>query len=135
MAIFSDQVLIDILKKAARRVNRKMCLFGTADEIVIDDVGDMTSPDPETHGSLYDLVLLQAECMIASREFQSELRDGGGGVMVDDGEQTVDTRAVGVARGSFFDSPFSPCAELKEAIRDEKLNRTGGPGGPGKMVW
>jgi hypothetical protein len=134
MAIFSDQVLVDILKKAARRVNRKLCLFGTADEIVIDDVGTMTSPDPEENGDLYDLVLLQAECMIASREYQSELRDGGG-VMVSDGEQTTDTRSVGVARGTFFNSPYGPCAELNDAIKIEKLNRTGGPGGPGKLVW
>jgi len=135
MATFSDQVLIDILKKAARRINRKLCLSNTADEVVIDDTGDMISPDPDTNQDLYDLTLLQAECLISTREFQSELRDAGGGVVVKDGEQTTDTRGAGIARGSFYDSPFSPCAELADWINTEKLNRMGGGGGPGRLVW
>jgi hypothetical protein len=134
MATFSDQVLIDILKKAARRINRKLCLSNTADEVVIDDVGDMTSPDLDTNQDLYDLTLLQAECLISTREYQSELRDAGGGVVVKDGE-TTDTRGAGVARGTFYDSDYSPCAELADWIFKEKLNRQGGGAGPGRLVW
>lgn len=135
MAVFSDQVLIDILIKAARRINRKLCLSNTADEVVIDANGDMTSPDPDTNQDLYDMVLLQAECMISTREFQTDLRDSAGGVLVKDGEQVTDTRAAGVARGTFYDSEYSPCGELASWISTEKMNRSGGGGGPGRMVW
>ena len=136
MASFSDQVLIDILKKAARRVNRKLCLMGS-DRIVIDDFGNMTQPDPETDNgqTLYDLVLLQAECLISTREYQEELRENSAGVLVRDGEQTVDTRGVGVARGTFYDSENSPCSELRRELMYEKMKRQGGGYGPGNLVW
>lgn len=135
MATFSDQVLIDILIKAARRINRKLCLSGTDNEVTIDANGDMTSPDPNTHQDLYDMVLLQAEYMISTREFQSELRDAGGGVVVRDGEQTTDTTGAGIARGTFYNSDYSPCAELEKWIFTEKLNGQGGGAGPGRLVW
>jgi len=133
MAEFSDQILVDILRKAARRVNRRLCLTNTSLAVVIDNFGNMTSPDPDTHQDLYDIVLLQAECLIAGREYQTDLREADGGVLVVDGEQKVDTRGGGVARGTFFDSPHSPCAELEKAIMNEKLR--GSSGGPGKLVW
>lgn len=132
MPTFSDQLLVDIVKKAARRVNRKLCLFGTSDEIIIDNTGEMTSPDPAKNGDLYDLVLLQAECLITQREFQTELRDANGGVMIRDGEQVVDRRAAGVARGTFYDSSNSPCAEIMRELKIEKFNRAGGSG---KCIW
>lgn len=135
MPAFSDPLLIQIVIKAARRVNRKLCLFGTDREITIDpSTGDILTPDPDSDEGqrLYDLVLLQAECLITTREMQSELRDASGGVLVRDGEQTVDRRAAGVARGTFYNSEFSPCAELKEEILIEKMRDTGESG---KLVW
>lgn len=135
MPAFSNQLLIDIVVKAARRINRKLCLFGTNEEVFIDEsTGEISSPDPDSDEgkALYDLVLLQAECLISTREFQTELRDADGGVMVRDGEQTVDTRAAGVARGTFYNSEYSPCAELAEWIKIEKMRRAGGLG---KLVW
>lgn len=131
MPTFSDPLLIEIVIKAARRVNRRLCLCDTADEIVIDpSTGDILSPEDDC--VLYDLVLLQAECLITQREYQMELRDAGGGVLIRDGEQIVDRRSAGVARGTFFNSPHSPCAELDQAIKMEKMNRSGGEG---KLVW
>lgn len=139
MPAFSDPLLIQILIKAARRVNRKLRLTGGPCEITIDPAtGDMLAPDPDENQDLYDIVLMQAECLISQREFQKELRDASGGVLVRDGEQTVDTRGVGVARGTFFDSDYGPCAELRKCMRDMQLD---GPcsetdaGGPGKLVW
>jgi hypothetical protein len=135
MPLFSEPLLIQIVIKAARRVNRKLCITGTPCEITIDPAtGDMLTPDPLEHQDLYDIVLMQAECMVAQREYQTELRDGGGGVLINDGEQTVDTRAAGVARGTFFNSDYSPCAELKDCLRDMKLSGPCG-GSPGKLVW
>lgn len=136
MPHFSDPVVIGILIKAARRINRKICLLGTDREITIDpSTGDMLTPDEETNQDLYDLVLLQAECLISQREFQTELRNADGGVLVRDGEQTVDTRSAGVARGTFFNSPYSPCAELAEWIKIEKMKSLDAGGGAGKLVW
>ncbi len=125
---FSDNQLILIVIKAARRVNRKLCLLGTSDEIIVSaSTGEITSPDDD---ALDDLVMLQAECMIASRQFSEELTDGTAGVLMKDGEQALDTRAKGIARGTFFDSPNSPCEELKEAIVQEKLKRF-----TGRLIW
>ena len=137
MPLFSDPLLIQIVFKAARRVNRKLGLSNGPCEITIDPAtGDMLTPDPATNEDLYDIVLMQAECLIAAREYQKELRDAEGGVLVKDGEQAVDTRAAGVARGTFYNSPYSPCAELKDCLRDMKLNGVcGDTGGPGKLVW
>ncbi|TFH22958.1 hypothetical protein E4G67_03725 [Candidatus Bathyarchaeota archaeon] len=133
MPAFSNPLLIDIVIKAARRINRKLCLFGTDNEITIDpSTGDMLTPDPTTHQALYDMVLLQAECLISSREYQSELRNAGGGVLVRDGEQSVDTRAAGVARGTFYNSPYGPCAELAEWVTIEKMR---GTGDSGHLIW
>lgn len=127
---FSDAQLVVILQKAARRINRLLCLTGTADEIVIDTTTGEITPDD---ADLQDLVLLQSECMINQREYQEELATAAGGLRIVDGEQTVDTTSAGVARGTFFDSAHNPCAELKDQITQEKLNR--GAGGGGKLVW
>ena len=131
MAKFTDIQLIQILQKAARRVNRKLCLTGTTSEIIVDSGGEITTPDDS---DLEDILLMQAECMISQREFQSDLRESGD--LIRDGEQTIDTRGVGVARGTFYNSEFSPCAELRICLRDMKLRGTGiNPAGPGKLVW
>ena len=135
MPAFSDPLLIEIVIKAARRINRKLCLFGTSKEVTIDpSTGDMLTPDPDENGGIYDMVLLQAECLVSGREYQSELRNADGGVLIRDGEQTVDLRNAGIARGTFFNSEFSPCAELKEWVTIEKMRSLEG-GGAGKCVW
>ena len=97
MPRFSNVQLIQIVTKAARRVNRELCLFGTADQIVIDSsTGELTSPDD---GSLEDLVLLQSECLISQRDYTFDLSEGLIGLRVVDGEQSLDNRQKGVARG------------------------------------
>jgi hypothetical protein len=129
---FSDQQIIIILQKAARRVNRILCLFNTDEEIVIDTSGNIITPDD---GALEDLVLLQAECLLAKRDFTEAVNEDSEGLLIVDGEQRVDARGRAIARGTFFDSPYSPCAELKDALKLEKMKRDliGGVGG--KMVW
>lgn len=135
MARFSDAQLIQILIKAGRRINRRLCLFGTDDEITVDNSGNITSPAND--GALEDLVLLQAECMITQREFIDFLDPDSiaAGVLVTDGEQTIDTRAAGSARGNVFNSSISPCAELNAEIVQEKMSRSGNGFGSGKLIW
>ncbi len=133
MAKYSDIQLIQIIQKAGRRINRKLCLTGTSNEVVVDGGGEIVAPTGNP--DLQDIVLMQAECMVASREYQDDLRDAGG-IVIRDGEQTVDTSKTGIARGTFYSSEFSPCAELKMCIRDMKLRGIEpGSGGPGKLVW
>jgi DNA-binding transcriptional regulator/RsmH inhibitor MraZ len=123
MPQFTDAELIAVINKAARRVNRELCLFGTDDEITIDASGCFTSTDD---GTLTDLVLLQAECMVAGRNINLELQNNGAGIRVIDGEQQIDTRQRAASRMDFLNSPFGPCAEYKQQIVIEKLKRTCG---------
>ena len=122
MPRLSDAQLLAILRKAARRVNRELCLFTTADEIVVDASGCITPQD----GTLEDLVLMQSECLLSQRDFSFDLNSDNVGIRVVDGEQTLDNKAKGVARGTFFNSEYGPCATYKKEIVIEKLKRTCG---------
>lgn len=128
MPRYSDEQLIQILQKSARRLNRRLNLFGTSDEISVDASGVVSPSD----GSLEDLVLLQAECLLASRDFTSDLSNGLIGVAVSDGEQAIDTRSKAGARQAFFDSKHGPCAELEKEIRLEELKRSSDNA---KLIW
>jgi len=125
----TDTQYAAIVAKAARRLNRELSLSAGA-AITVDASGEITSSDP--NGYFYDLTLLQAECMIAKREFNTELAGGGAGIYVNDGEQTLDNRNAAQARTSFFNSDSSPCEELKEALDEYKLERSADFG---KCIW
>lgn len=125
--VLTDTQYINLIKKSARRLNRVLCLTDTDDEISIDGSGEFIAPDDD---DLRDLVVLQVECLVSKRDFNSELSSGSTGVRVVDGEQSIDTRNAANARSSFFNSDFSPCAELQKALAIEKLNR-----GSGRMIW
>ena len=124
MARYSDTQIIQLITKAARRVNRDLCLFGTADEIVINNAGELSQPANDD-GKLEDMVLLSTECLVSQRDFSSDLNDGGLGLRVTDGEQTLDAKSKAVARADFFNSDFSPCAKYEKEVLQEKLKRSG----------
>jgi len=125
-ARFSDAQLIIVLQKSARRVNRRLGLFGTDEEIVVSSSGSITPVD----GTLEDLVLLQSECMIMNIDVNSAISNAG--VVVKDGEQTVDSRNTTIARINYLNSDANPCAELERQIKIEQMNRAGDSG---KLVW
>lgn len=133
MPRFSDQQLIQILQKAGRRINRRLCLENSTDEIAVDASGCITPDSPR----LQDLVLLQAECMLSSRDFVFDLNSGAAGLLARDGEQIIDTRNGTRARAEFFNSEHGPCSELDRAIKLELLKRGGGGtlGNIGYDVW
>ncbi len=122
MPRFSDSQLIVVIKKSARRVNRELCLFGTDDEITVDASGCILPDD----GTLEDLVILQAECMIANLDINVDLSLTGGGIRVVDGEQSIDTRVRTAARTEHLNSEYGPCSEYRRQIVIEKLKRTCG---------
>ena len=132
MARYTDGQIIAILQKAARRVNRRLHLTDTTDEIVVDDTGVMTSPTGDNSEDLEDILLLQAECLISTREYHEDISEGNAGILVRDGEQLLDDRTGAVARGTFYNGPHSPCEELVAAIKLEQIRRLGYNG---KLVW
>ena len=135
MPEFTDAQLIVILQKSARRINRKLCLTGTDDQIVVNTVSGDITPDND---DLKDLVLLQSECLISQRYFTEFLSSDSesAGVLVEDGEQKIDTRAGASAKASVLTSsgPMSPCAELATALNAEKVKRMMG-GDAGSVIW
>ena len=127
MPRYSDAYLVQVVEKAARRINRRLCLTGTEDQISVDASGCISPADPD----LEDIVLLQAECMILNIDTNLDFTTGadgtGAGYFVRDGEQSFDTRGeVGSrvrARTNYMNSQFNPCAELEREIVKEKLRR------------
>lgn len=122
MATFSDAQLISILQKSARRVNRKLNLFGSTNEIVVDSSGCMTNPSGD--GELEDILLLQAECMVSQRNLlEIAGSSNSDGILMIDGEQQLDTRTKAQIRIQALSSNNSPCVELSEAIKDYLLDQ------------
>jgi hypothetical protein len=115
---FTDGYLYGIIEKAGRRINRRLSLTSTTAPIVVDTSGNMTSPVDQ---DLADLVLLQAECMIANVDVNIDISTGG--VYAMDGEQSLDSRARSVNRLAYLGNKYNPCAELEKAIMVEQLRR------------
>jgi hypothetical protein len=125
---FSDDQISDILVKAARRVNRVLSLTGS-DAIVLAS-GVFTQPT-ETD-ELRDLVLLQAECLLMQRSATSDIITGAAGIIVKDGEQSIDTTDRSAAVTELLSNQSNPCEELKHAYNVALINRTGDDG---RLIW
>lgn len=123
---YTDAQLIDFTEKAAKRINRKMYLTGTSDEIAVSASGEVT-PATDT---FRDIMILQVECMLIQRSAEGDLTSGRAGVVVTDGEQSIDTTNIASLRLEYLSGKHNPCSELEKAIRDELLNRN-----TGKLVW
>ncbi len=121
---FTDAQLVLMIEKAAKRVNRELCLTGTTNQISVDASGCMTTPPNEP--DLEDLLLLATECLLSQRDFSLDLNSSQIGLRVVDGEQALDNRGKGAARQSFFDSPYGPCAEYRKQLEIEKYKRSEG---------
>lgn len=127
MARFTNDQLIQVLQKAARRINRTLELTGTSEQINVDASGNVTPANEDMN----DLLLLQAECMIlnidANYDFSNSGDGAGFGYFVRDGEQSLDTRGEAssraTARANYMNTPFNPCAELERELRDEQMRR------------
>lgn len=116
----SDSQIIVLIEKSARRINRILNITGTSDEILLDSSGNMTTSDND----LYDILLLQTECLIANRDMTYDINSQGAGLLVKDGEQQIDTSTRARIRADLLKT--GPCAELDKQLLFEKLKRTSG---------
>ncbi len=130
-AKFSNAQLILFLEKATRIVSSDLCLSGT-NQVTVDSSGCVTTPatDPQ---QIEALILLQAECLIGQRNFNSDIATGTAGVLIEDGEQKVDTRNKVGAHEALLNSPHGPCAQYEKRLTLAKLCRLDALGG--KLVW
>lgn len=77
-----------IVLKALNRLNRKLGISGTTSELTIDQTDSSIQPTPST--ALHDLILLQADCIIAKNLRRTAI---GKGIRVKDGPSEIDTTA------------------------------------------
>lgn len=123
---FTDDQISGILNKAARRVNRVLSL--TDGDAITLASGVFTQPT-ETD-ELRDIVLLQAECLLMNRSATADVIGGSAGIVVRDGEQSIDTTDRATAVTDLFKNQYNPCAELTLAYNIALLNRSNG-----KLIW
>lgn len=117
----SDAKIRDILVKSIRRINTKI---GTSFAYYVASSG--ISPTPtEAQG---ELILLQAECLLAKRRYASSVSKG---IRIKDGDTSIDTT------GSFSghsDLKNDICNELNDLIVQYKQD-TYGAQDYGDVVW
>lgn len=119
---YTDTQLANFVAKAARRVNRTLSLLNT-DAISVDSSGNITQPESPTD-EITDILLLQTECLIYSREVSSATTQNGAGALVRDGEQLVDTRGQANLITSLKDADSNPCEQLQRAITQYLLEES-----------
>ncbi|RKY43061.1 MAG: hypothetical protein DRP85_00770 [Candidatus Makaraimicrobium thalassicum] len=96
--------------KAIVRLNRKLNLTGS-NKLVENDNDNINVDDGE---ALLDLIILQAECLIAKKlRFEAVSR----GIRIRSGTDEVDTTA---SFGGYDDNVESVCGELEKALEDYK---------------
>ena len=108
------------VEKALNRINRRLRLIGTDNEMSFNTNTGLIDPDPDA--AVYDLILMQIECMIVKRGRRIAI---GKGIRVKDGETEIDTTAG--FRG-YNDLVNDICGELDDAIEDYLANGAGDGG-------
>lgn len=107
---FTDAEYNDFVNKAVKRVNRKLCLTSTSDQMVFDTGTGIITPTP--NDTLLDIIVLQIECFVVTRDRKTAV---GKGIRVKDGETEIDTTA---SFGGFDAQVKAICQELKDAVSD-----------------
>lgn len=107
---FTDVEFNDFVNKAVKRVNRKLCLTGTSDQMVFDEGTGIITPAP--NDTKLDIIVLQIECFVVTRDRKTAV---GKGIKVKDGETSIDTTA---SFGGFNQQVRTICGELDEAVSE-----------------
>ncbi|MHA2341931.1 MAG: hypothetical protein ACXADW_08630 [Candidatus Hodarchaeales archaeon] len=98
------------VSKAITRINRRIRLTGTSDALSFNTTTGAITPTP--NDSIFDLVLLQTECLIVKRVVRDVV---GRGIRVKDGETEIDTTA---RFSGDREAVKDVCEELDDAIKD-----------------
>jgi hypothetical protein len=116
------------IQKALDRLNRRLNLTGTTSEMSFNDNTGTISPTPDS--SLYDLIILQVECMIVKRMHRVAI---GQGIKVKDGDTMIDTTS---SFGGYKTLIGDVCGELSEAIEEYLLDtKMSGIRDAAELIW
>ncbi len=107
---FTDSEYNDFVNKAVKRVNRRLCLTGTSNQMIFDTGTGIITPAP--NDTLLDIIVLQIECFVVTRDRKTAV---GKGIRVKDGETEIDTTA---SFGGFDQQVKAICGELDEAVKE-----------------
>jgi hypothetical protein len=124
---FTRQDYERFLNKALKRLNRKLRYTGTANALSYSSSTKNISPTPDN--SIYDLILLQIECLISKERRRDAV---GKGIRVKDGDTEIDTTA---SFGGHDAVVSDYCGELQEAIKDYLLHNVDSPADNADIIW
>jgi len=123
--VFTDDQYELLLSKALNRLNRKLSLTGTTSELSINQTDGSIQPTPDA--SMQDLIVLQAECLIAKNLRRTAI---GKGIKVKDGPSSIDTTASFKGQD---DVVQDFCGELDDAV-DQFIRTVDGPETYGALI-
>lgn len=109
---FTDTQFQQFTQKAINRINRRLCLTGTDDELSFDEGTGTITPTP--NATIFDFIIMQIECFIVRNLRKVAV---GKGIRVRDGETEIDTTA---GFGGHKDQVNDICGELEKAVEDYK---------------
>jgi hypothetical protein len=113
------------ISKALRRLNRRLFFTGTTSVLSISSSTGSITPTP--NDTIFDLIILQSECLISKNIRRQAVSKG---IRVRDGDSEIDTTA-GFSGHSDVVKDF--CGELEDAIKDYLVNHDGA-GQHGDMI-
>ena len=105
---FTDSELTTFVIKAINRLNRRLELTGTDDELTFDTGTGTIVPTPNS--TTQDFIVMQTECLLMKRDRRVAI---GKGIRVKDGETEIDTTA---SFGGWDNAVNDICGELDDAI-------------------
>jgi hypothetical protein len=122
----TEENLRAFVHKAVNRLNRRLELVGLTTTLSVDSDCNINFPD----NALRDLIVLQAECLIAKRTQMEAVNKG---IRIRSGTDEVDTTA---GFGGLESVTQSVCEELEAAFKDYAENAASDAVVEGgKLIW
>lgn len=123
---YSDSQMITFLIKAITRINRKLQLTGTTSEMSYNVLSGAITPEP--NDDLFDLIMMQSECLVVKSRNSSAI---GKGIRVRDDDTEIDTTA---GFSGHMNLVKDVCGELDKAITEYFYYKKGAAQN-GKISW
>lgn len=124
---YTNDQYVRLLNKSLKRLNRKLLYTGTTDALSYSSSTKKVSPDPDN--SIYDLIILQMECLISKERRRDAV---GKGIRVKDGDTEIDTTASFAGHSAVVQDY---CGELDQAVKEYKLYNIDGPEDNADIIW